>query len=148
MENLFITLQKKIAENISGLSLIDEDCGQLQSLLNGEDTYPVTFPCVLIGDIVVDWNNLTPYTQQGNATITVRLAFDCYDDTHYGSGTADKVLERMAVDNQIYKLLQGYKHGRGRLKRTKSVGFSLPGAVKVYETIFSINIVDESAASQ
>ena len=31
------------------ITLIDEDCGQLEALANGEDQYPVTFPCVLIG---------------------------------------------------------------------------------------------------
>ncbi|MDH6357230.1 hypothetical protein [Parabacteroides sp. PF5-9] len=147
MEELFIILQKRLAESLPELSKIDEDYGQLQALLNGEDMYPVTFPCALLGDISVKWNNTTPHAQQGVATITVRLAFDCYHDTHYGSGTEEKIRERLQLDNRLYKTLQGYRKDRdmGRLKRTNSVQYSLPGGVKVYETIFSFEIMDVSA---
>ena len=49
MEQLFNDIQRRIAENMGDiLSLIDEDYGQLDALLNGEDQYPVTVPCVLI----------------------------------------------------------------------------------------------------
>jgi len=147
MEELFIALQKRVADNVPELSLIDEDYGQLQALLNGEDTYPVTFPSVLIGDIKVKWKNTTPQVQQGEASVTIRLACDCYHDTHYGSGTEEKVRERLQLDNKIYKLLQGYRVNRdmGRLKRSETIHFSLPGGIKVYETIFIFEVVDSSA---
>ena len=45
MEQLFYSIQQHIAANMPVLSTIDEDYGQLQT---DEDTYPVTFPCVLI----------------------------------------------------------------------------------------------------
>lgn len=49
MEQLFNDLQQQIADKMgSAITLIDEDCGQLEALTNGEDQYPVTFPCVLI----------------------------------------------------------------------------------------------------
>lgn len=147
MEELFIKLQAMTAEGMPELSLVDEDYGQLQALLNGEDTYPVTFPCVLIGDIKMKWKNTTPFIQQGEGTITVRLAFDCYDDTHYGSGTEDKIRERLQLEKKLYKLLQGWRLNKemGRLKRADSTQFSLPGGVKVYEIIFSFDVVDSSA---
>lgn len=147
MEELFITLQAMTAEEMPELSLVDEDYGQLQALLNGEDTYPVTFPCVLIGDVNVKWANTTPQLQQGAGTITVRLAFDCYHDTHYGSGTENKIRERLQTEKKLYKLLQGYRLNRqmGRLKRTENTQFSLPGGIKVYEMIFSFEVTDSSA---
>ena len=49
MEQLFNDLQQQIAGKMGDvITLIDEDCGQLEALTNGEDQYPVTFPCVLI----------------------------------------------------------------------------------------------------
>ena len=50
MEQLFTDVQQQIATKMGDtITLIDEDCGQLEALANGEDQYPVTFPCVLIG---------------------------------------------------------------------------------------------------
>lgn len=148
MEELFLKLQARTAEGMPVLSLVDEDYGQLEALLNGEDTYPVTFPCVLMGNIKMKWENTTPFVQQGKGTITVRLAFDCYDDTHYGSGTEDKIRERLRLENKLYKLLQGYRLNKqmGRFKRAESTHFSLPGGIKVYEIIFGFDITDSSAA--
>lgn len=145
MEHLQTAIMAQVTEHLPELSLVDEDWGQLQALLNGEDTYPVTFPCVLIGDIKGKWENATPFTQQGQATVTVRLAFDCYDDTHAGSGTEGKVQERLQLENRLYKSLQAFRVDRDRLRRTESTQFSLPGGIKVYETIFSFKVVDSSA---
>ncbi|MGL4520813.1 MAG: hypothetical protein ACRCUJ_14390 [Phocaeicola sp.] len=144
MEELFITLQAMVAEQMPELSLVDEDYGQLQALLNGEDSYPVTFPCVLMGETKVAWKNVTPVIQQGEGSITVRLAFDCYDDTHYGSGTEDKIRERLQKEGELHKILQGYRLNKemGRLKRATSTQFSLPGGIKVYEIVYSFTVVD------
>ena len=96
------------------------------------------------------WKNTTPFVQQGEGTITVRLAFDCYHDTHYGSGTEDKIRERLQAEKKLYKLLQGYRLNKemGRLKRVDSMQFSLPGGIKVYELIFGFEITDSSASPQ
>ena len=45
-----------------------EDCGQLEALANGEDQYPVTFPCILIGVPETKWETLNAATQQGNSS--------------------------------------------------------------------------------
>mgnify|MGYP003390433966 CR=1 FL=1 len=88
MEELFIKILQLITEEMPELSLVDEDYGQLET---EEDTYPVTFPCVLIGNVEADWNDIGMGTQKGVVKMSARLAIDCYDDTHYGSGTEDKV---------------------------------------------------------
>ena len=86
MEHFFNDLHQQIAGKMGdAIALIDEDCGQLEALANGEDQYPVTFPCVLIGIPQTVWENVKNGLQHGKTTLTVRLAFDCYDDTHYGS---------------------------------------------------------------
>lgn len=98
MEELFNDMQRQIATQLGdAVSLIDEDYGQLEALMNGEDQYPVTFPCVLVGAPEVTWRCLGGDTQQGTCTLTVRLAFDCYDDTHYSSGQEGKTAERLSL---------------------------------------------------
>ena len=49
MEEIFIAIMERIAEKMPELSYIDEDYGQLEMGAE-EDQYPVTFPCVLIGN--------------------------------------------------------------------------------------------------
>lgn len=80
MEEIFTNIMERIAGGMPELSLIDEDYGQLEMSAE-EDRYPVTFPCVLIGNIDADWRDQGLGNQKGAALITVRLAVDCYDDT-------------------------------------------------------------------
>lgn len=147
MEELLVKLLERLHGNITELSLVDEDYGQLEAVLNGEESYPVTFPCVLVGNTDVNWSNVTPAVQKGEAKITIRLAIDCYDDTHVGSGTTGKIVERQALSNKVYKTLQGFRLNRlfGPLNRVKSRDYSLPGNIKVYEKEFTFYYHDESA---
>ena len=69
---------RAVLETVPELSHIDEDSGQLEAMLNGEDTYPITFPAALIsfGDVL--WENVkNDGTQLGKGTVTRRVAFDC-----------------------------------------------------------------------
>lgn len=144
MEDIFLAIQERIAQAMPELSLVDEDYGQL---ITDEDTYPVTFPCVLISTIDADWTDIGAGVQKGECNITVKLAIDCYDDTHYASGTADKVRERLLMNKALYILLQGFRQSRetSSLKRAKSTDYALPGGKKVYETTFRFTYHDESA---
>ena len=108
MEEIFIAIMERIAEKIPELSYIDEDYGQLEAGAE-EDHYPVTFPCVLIGNAESDWNDLGYGVQKSESLITIRLAIDCYDDTHYTSGTYDKVRERQLKAKELYKALQEFQ---------------------------------------
>jgi hypothetical protein len=108
MEEILIAVLNRIGENVTGLSLIDEDSGQLEALQNGEDTYPVTFPCVLVGDADINWKDVGLGVQKGDVQMTVKLAIDCYDDTHVGSGTVERIRDRQALSTALYKALQGF----------------------------------------
>ena len=150
MENIFCAVMERITGWLPELSLVDEDYGQLQT---DEDTYPVTFPCVLIGNTDIDWSNSGGIggsggtSQKGEGIITVRLVIDCYDDTHYNSGTADKIKERQEFNKKLYNTLQGFccVSQVSPLVRVKSRDFSIPGGIKVYETIFKFTVTDKSA---
>lgn len=147
MEQLFNDIQKQIAEKMSDtVSLIDEDYGQLEALINGEDQYPVTFPCVLISIPETIWENLKGNLQHGKTTVTVRLAFDCYDDTHYGSTQEQHAAERMHLAARLNRALHGWRFDGCAtvLVRRASRQFSLPGGIKVYEMEYTTTEADES----
>lgn len=149
MEEVFINIMEQIAREMPELSLIDEDYGQLEMGAN-EDHYPVTFPCVLIGNVDSDWHDLGYGAQNSDSRITVRLAIDCYDDTHYSSGTYDKAKERQQMANKLYKTLQCFEcsENASPLVREKSRDYALPGYIKAYEFTFSFTLHDESAMEE
>lgn len=152
METLFLSIQKRVADNMPELMLVDEDYGQLNM---EEDTYPVTFPCSLIQVEEIEWHELGGGKQDGDVNIRVKLAIDCYDDTHYTSGTASKAVGRMLLYKKMHKQLNLFQGGilkddDGKvidknfrpLKRVKSVFYSLPGGIKVYEAIYRCKLFD------
>ena len=144
MEDVFIAIMEQIAQEMPELSLIDEDYGQLEMGAE-EDQYPVTFPCVLIGNTSSDWNDLGYGVQKSESMLTVRLAIDCYDDTSYASGTYDKVRERQQLAEKLYKSLQCLQctDNASPLVREKSRSYAMPHYIKVYEMTFTLH--DESA---
>ncbi len=146
MEQLFNDLQKHVADKMgNSVSLIDEDCGQLETLASGEDQYPVTFPCVLIGVPEVKWETLISNAQKGSLILTIRLAFDCYDDTHYGSTQEQLAAWRLQQSKKLNDSLHGWRFDGCAtvMARTFSRQFSLPGGIKVYEHQYSTTVIDE-----
>ena len=122
MEELFNLIQTAVADGMLELTLVDEDYGQLQT---DEDTYPVTFPCVLISVDKVDWETVT-------------------DD--YQRGTAGKVAERIAMFKRLHEIVRHVESEKAtELERTGSRWYSLPGAIKVYESTYEC-IMDEEPA--
>ena len=103
MDEIFIAIMEQIAQEMPELSLIDEDYGQLEMGAE-EDQYPVTFPCVLIGNTNSDWHDLGYGAQKSESALTVRLAIDCYDDTSYASGTYDKGEGKAAAGQEIIQV--------------------------------------------
>lgn len=145
MQQFLLLLLQHVAQQFPDLSLVTEDCGQLETQ---EDTYPVTFPCVLIGNSDTNWRDLDEIgdSQRGEATITVRLAIDCYDDVHIGSTQEASMAERLQMAHDIHKALQGIEFEEcdnvWPLSRIKSRDYTLPGNIKVYESIYRFSIHD------
>ena len=111
---------------------------------------PTGTPCVLIGNVDSNWHDLGYGAQNSESSITVRLAIDCYDDTHYSSGTYDKAKERQQMANKLYKTLQCFEcsENTSPLVREKSRDYALPGYIKVYDFTFSFTLHDESAMEE
>lgn len=144
MELLLYHLIRHIKENMPGLSMVDEDYGQLEAMdKESVEMYPVTFPAVLVDTPETDWSNLSGRSQQGKAIVGVRLVLDCYDDTHYGSGTMEAVVQRSEMVEGLHRQLQCFRPvGGGELIREKSKFYTWSHGIKVYETIYSVSVKD------
>ncbi len=136
MESVKLALMKRIEEAMPEIH-IDEDYGQLESQT---DQYPVVFPCVLIGMGDTEWQPMAnrPGVQQGRTSVTLKLAIDCYDDTHVGSTTEDKIAEREQMADQLFRAVQGMRLSSkmSELDRRRSIEYALNDGIKVYEVTF------------
>lgn len=144
MELLLYHLINHIKENMPSLSLVDEDYGQLEAIdKEGVDMYPVTFPCVLVDAPETEWSNLAGKSQQGKAKVNIRLVIDCYDDTHYGSGTTGKIREREEMVEELHRMLQCFRPvGGGELIREKARFYTWSHGIKVYEMLYTVAVKD------
>lgn len=139
MEQFLLLLLRHIALMHPELAVVAEDCGQLETQ---EDTYPITFPCVLVGNTDIQWNDSDEgfSSQQGTATVTVRLVIDCYDDVHINSGQEESIAERYRLASSIHRSIQGLDFPElpdiYPLSRNHSRDYSLPGNIKVYESSY------------
>lgn len=139
MEQLLESLIDLFGAQMPELCTVDEDYGQLE-MINQEnrDTYPLTFPAVLIDAPDVMWSNIAGLSQKGIATVRVRLIIDCYDDTHYGSETTERIAGRSAMRSKVHRLLQGYRvEGITELIRTNSRFYTWDHGIKVYEQTYT-----------
>lgn len=139
MESLLVNLINKIAGELSWARTVDEDYGQLESLDDENiDMYPLTFPAVLIDLPGTEWSDAGDLSQRGVCEVRVRLAIDCYDDTHAGSQTTDRIMQREEKRKALHALLQGYRvSSEGALIRTRSKFFTFNHGIKVYEATYT-----------
>lgn len=145
MEQIFLSLINHIKSSLPQIQTIDEDYGQLEALdQESTDEYPLIFPAVLIDLPQAEWSNLQGKSQKGNVSIRIRLALDCYDDTHYGSNPETKIKERAELVHTLHKLLQSFRPVEdGDLNRTTSRFYNLNHGIKVYESTYNLTITDQ-----
>lgn len=139
MESLLVNLIDKIAGELPWVHTVDEDYGQLEALDDENvDMYLLTFPAVLIDLPGTEWNDAGDLSQRGVCEVRVRLAIDCYDDTHAGSQTTDRIMQREEKRKALHALLQGYRvSSEGALIRTRSKFFTFNHGIKVYEATYT-----------
>ena len=139
MESLLVNLINKIAGELPWARTVDEDYGQIEALDDENiDMYPLTFPAVLIDLPGTEWSDAGDLSQRGVCEVRVRLAIDCYDDTHAGSQTTDRIMQREEKRKALHALLQGYRvSSEGSLIRTRSKFFTFNHGIKVYEATYT-----------
>ena len=139
MESLLVNLINKIAGELPWARTVDEDYGQLEALDDENiDMYPLTFPAILIDLPGTEWSDAGDLSQRGVCEVRVRLAIDCYEDTHAGSQTIDRIMQREEKRKALHALLQGYRaSSEGALIRTRSKFFTFNHGIKVYEATYT-----------
>lgn len=148
MEEIYLEIAERLQKEVPELDHIDEDTGQLYPV-QYEDRYeyPLLFPCLLVDASTVDWkaeNQMA--SQRGSATVTLKLAFKCDEDSHYSSiergNDFRQLRERQAIGRKVVKALHGYclSERMSPLFRRQTRDYSLPGRIKVYETTFALNV--------
>ena len=144
MESLLVNLINKIAGELPWARTVDEDYGQLEALDDENiDMYPLTFPAILIDLPGTEWSDAGDLSQRGVCEVRVRLAIDCYEDTHAGSQTIDRIMQREEKRKALHALLQGYRpSGEGALIRTRSRFFTFNHGIKVYEETYTCALAE------
>lgn len=139
MESILANTIAHIAQALPWARTVDEDYGQLEALDNENlDMYPLTFPAVLIDLPGTDWTDAGDLTQRGTCEVRVRLILDCYDDTHAGSHTTERIMQREEKRKALHALLQGFRpEGEGAFMRTRSRFFTFNHGIKVYEATYT-----------
>lgn len=139
MEELFLDILTQLG-TMEGISLVDEDYGQLET---SEDTYPVTFPAILIETPHVEWTDMGQLSQLGRVSLRVRLVIDCYHDTHYGSTQEEEVASHIRLYNQMHRTLQGFRPSTASgLDRETSRFYTIAHGIKCYESVYSCEVKD------
>ena len=139
MESLLVNLIDRLTRELPWARTVDEDYGQLEALDDENiDMYPLTFPAILIDLPGTEWSDAGDLSQHGVCEVRVRLAIDCYDDTHAGSQTTDRIMQREEKRKALHALLQGYRvSSEGSLIRTRSKFFTFNHGIKVYEATYT-----------
>ena len=143
MEEVLEDLIKLVGEAFPHMKTVDEDYGQLEMLDDeGRDTYPLTFPAVLIDAPETSWTGVGGPDQRGTCRVRVRLILDCYDDTHFRSGTLEAIRERERMRRELHVLLQGHRPGgEGQaLVRVSSRFYTWNHGIKVYESVYELAV--------
>ena len=146
MESILVNMIDHISRALSWARTVDEDYGQLDALDNEQlDMYPLTFPAILIDLPGTEWTDTGDIAQRGTCEVRVRLILDCYDDTHAGSHTVDKIMQREEKRKALHVLLQGFRpSGEGALIRTRSRFFTFNHGIKVYEATYTCAIAEST----
>lgn len=144
MESILEDLVRHVGDNMPELKVVDEDYGQLEFIdQESRDTYPLTFPAVLIDAPDVSWSNIRGLSQKGLATVRARLVIDCYDDTHYTSGTTGRIADREKLRRKLHLLLQGHRvEHDSALIRTSSRFYTFNHGIKVYEATYTLEVTE------
>lgn len=105
--NIYLSLMARIKSQVPEIAWIDFDLGQLEAY--DGDRPPVEWPCLLIDFASTEFAQMQGY-QEGDTPITLRLAFDEYENTN--GDTPVPVLEQamtyLEIEHKIHQALQAW----------------------------------------
>lgn len=140
------TSTRSILKTVPSLRWVDLDKGQLEHY----STRPsVAFPCALIGTNIVRAKNRNHFTQECEAAIILRVAFDYTGETN--AEVDDELLEEslayFKIADEVYKALQGKSDGSTSPLSRVSQTEEPPRAdgIKVLRFTITTSFIDNSA---
>ncbi|WP_286913125.1 hypothetical protein [Flavobacterium sp. UBA4197] len=103
-KELFIKIQKALADNIPELELVDL---QRKQFSNPEKGYPTYWTAALISISKIDWETMVENKQEGACTVEITLyCKDGWLDQHFGTGDAEHGLIEVDLIDKIVENLQ------------------------------------------
>lgn len=152
MDTIYRSLVKQLQTEVPELRWIDLDGGQLEA---PDENYPVQFPAAFIDFRSIQYQQLSRNMQQGIASISVRIAFDIYEDFHGDSPNIEEAANRLRLLHNIYVALHGFSgliledesdNHFSKLQRQSMQAERRQDAIKVYDMIFQCAVRDVQAA--
>lgn len=145
MKTIYSAVLERLKEKVPVLKWIDWDIAQLDVQT---ERPPVRLPCALIGIGISRARNLTDTTQECEATITVRLAFERTDRT--GSEAPEAVREQALKPYDViagtYAALQGFSTAHfGPLVRISQAKENSRNGLFIYRITFRTEFEDLTA---
>lgn len=142
--NIFIALQSRIQDQVSAITYIDQDLGQLKN-----ETRPaVTFPCVLIDFEDFEFQALADNVQTAEGTIILQLGFTPASSS---SSTTpidfrETAISYYDIEWNLHKALQGWSPGDGfgYLTRKSTITQKRHSYLRVREIRYRIAFPDYS----
>lgn len=147
--HLFLSLQERIQAEVSAISYIDHDLGQLSN----KSRPPVSWPCVLIDFDDFRFKNLGENVQTAKGIVVLRLAFSPYAASSGITPTAikEQALNYYDIEWELHKCLHGWSPGEefGSLSRTSAlIPHENIGNLRIRELRYKISFDDYSTKPQ
>lgn len=147
MKTIYTDLITRLQAQCPFLRTIDLDMGQLEIPYGESKRPPLAYPCALITIDVERATDLTPYTQDCEATITIRYATDRTTDTaaHINDRKRTAGLNPYEEVAEIYTALQGWSTEYfSPLSRTRQGKDRTPAGIFGYTQRYTTSFIDET----
>lgn len=146
MKKLLQDIQARIIAQVPTLKYVDEDWGQLDYY---NPNPPTKFPCCLIDSTQASWSNQARNLQMGTVEITITVANLRLSNSSGAAPTNQKAKSFEIYDtlNQVFQALQGWSGDKSysKLIRLRSSKKKREDGVRIYETVFSVELYDSNA---
>jgi hypothetical protein len=146
--NIFLAIQQHIQTNVTAITYIDQDLGQLKTATRP----PVSWPCVLLDFEDFSFDNMGQNVQTAKGTVVIRLGFAPYSNTSQATPSvyAQQAIGYYDIEWALHKALQGWAPGDdyGSLIRTSTGTQKRTDNYRVRELRYSVAFEDYSTQLQ
>ncbi len=148
--NIFLAIQQRIQNNVTGINYIDQDLGQLKNDRN--TTRPnISFPCVLIDFEDFNFEDIAENAQTANATIVLRLGLAPFSNSSQvtPTGYIASAISYYDLEWSLHKAIQGWSpiDDTGYMMRTEVATQKRNDTIRVREIRYSLAFEDYSTAN-